>query len=109
MSPKQKIKPDLVLSAPCNRDGEHPFVLDPPQGRNSFRIVVRCQESERQPEGITVTETTEMKMAKKCAHLPCRCDVTDGKEYCSESCRSTGKDEVEIACQCDHWQCPLVV
>ena len=41
-------KPDHVLSVPCNREGEHPFVLGPPQGSDSFPIVVRCQESKSQ-------------------------------------------------------------
>ena len=45
MSPEQTTKPNLVLSVRCDRDGEHPFILDPPQGRDSFRIVVRCTES----------------------------------------------------------------
>lgn len=47
---------------------------------------------------------------KKCAHhtMSVR-DVADGKEYCGEACRDAGSDDVEIACQCDHLQCPLVV
>jgi hypothetical protein len=48
MCPKQTTKPDLVLSVPCNRDGEQSFVLDPPQGVDTFRVVVCCQESKRQ-------------------------------------------------------------
>ena len=43
-----------------------------------------------------------------CAHIPCRCAVTDGEKYCSESCRLAGDEEVEIACQCDHPACPLI-
>lgn len=49
------------------------------------------------------------KTNNKCAHIPCLCDVTDGQEYCGETCRDAGRDDVEIACQCDHPQCPLVV
>jgi hypothetical protein len=40
--------PDLVLHVPCDDDGEYSFVLDPPQGRCSFRFVVRCQDSKRE-------------------------------------------------------------
>jgi len=46
--------------------------------------------------------------SKKCAHIPCRCDVPQGEEYCSQACREAGSEDVEIACQCDHPQCPLV-
>jgi hypothetical protein len=44
---------------------------------------------------------------KKCAHIPCLCDVADGEEYCGEACRDAGSDDVEIACRCDHPVCPL--
>ena len=44
----------------------------------------------------------------KCAHIPCRCDVQPGEEYCGEVCRDAGSEDVEIACQCDHMPCPLV-
>jgi len=46
--------------------------------------------------------------ARKCAHIPCRCEVADGEEYCGNACRDAGADDVEIACLCDHPQCPLV-
>lgn len=36
---------DLVLCVPCSHDGDHSFVLYPPQGRHSFRVIVRCQDS----------------------------------------------------------------
>ena len=36
---------DLVLSASCGASQAHTWVLDP-QGRNSFRIVVRCRPDE---------------------------------------------------------------
>jgi len=53
----------------------------------------------------------EKKMAKqimrKCAHIPCLCDVADGEEYCGQICRDAGSEDVEIACQCDHLACPL--
>jgi hypothetical protein len=45
--------------------------------------------------------------SKKCAHIPCLCDIAEGEEYCGEACRDAGSDEVEIACQCDHAACPL--
>jgi hypothetical protein len=44
---------------------------------------------------------------RKCAHIPCLCDVPKGQEYCGESCRDAGSEDVEIACQCDHAACPL--
>jgi hypothetical protein len=47
------------------------------------------------------------KKMRKCAHIPCLCDVPDGEEYCGETCRDAGSDDVEIACQCDHPACPL--
>ena len=46
---------------------------------------------------------------KKCAHIPCRCNVPHGQQYCSQACREAGSEDVEIACQCAHPQCPLVV
>jgi hypothetical protein len=44
---------------------------------------------------------------KRCAHEPCRCLVPHGQEYCDESCRDAGREEVEIACGCGHPRCPL--
>ena len=46
-------------------------------------------------------------MMRKCAHIPCLCDVPDGEEYCGEACRDAGSEDVEIACQCSHPACPL--
>jgi len=46
--------------------------------------------------------------ARKCAHIPCLCEVADGEEYCGNACRDAGSEDVEIACQCDHPPCPLV-
>jgi hypothetical protein len=46
---------------------------------------------------------------KKCAHIPCLCDVPNGEEYCGEVCRDAGSEDVEIACQCDHRAGPLTV
>jgi hypothetical protein len=45
----------------------------------------------------------------KCAHIPCLCEVEDGEEYCGNACRDAGSEDVQIACQCDHPPCPLVV
>jgi hypothetical protein len=42
---------------------------------------------------------------RKCAHIPCLCDVPNGEEYCGETCRYAGSEDVEIACQCDHAAC----
>jgi hypothetical protein len=46
---------------------------------------------------------------RKCAHITCLCDVKNGDEYCGDVCRARGRDDVEIACQCDHLFCPCVV
>jgi hypothetical protein len=46
---------------------------------------------------------------KKCAHIPCLCNVRNGDEYCGEICRDAGSEDVEIACQCGHPACPLTV
>jgi hypothetical protein len=51
--------------------------------------------------------TTNQK--NKCAHLPCRCPVQSGNEYCGQACKEAGSKEVEIACQCDHGSCALTV
>ena len=49
-----------------------------------------------------------MKSSKKCAHLPCRCRVSDDQKYCGGACSDATSKEVEIACQCDHPPaCPL--
>jgi hypothetical protein len=45
---------------------------------------------------------------KKCAHIPCLCDVQDGEEYCGEACSDAGSKDVEISCQCSHPACPLM-
>ena len=44
-----------------------------------------------------------------CAHIPCRCAVPQGEQYCGEACRDAGSEDVEIACQCDHAPCPFTV
>jgi len=60
---------------------------------------------------LWMTERKELRMAnqtaKKCAHLPRLCEVSKSEEYCGESCRDAGSEELEIACQCDHPACPL--
>lgn len=43
----------------------------------------------------------------RCAHIPCTCEVKPGEKYCGDACRDAGKEEVEIACQCNHRACPL--
>jgi hypothetical protein len=42
---------------------------------------------------------------KKCAHIPCLCDVPDKEEYCGEACRDAGSEDLEIACDCHHLAC----
>lgn len=49
----------------------------------------------------------EIQGIKKCAHIPCLCNVADGEEYCGETCRDAGHEDVEISCQCNHAACPL--
>jgi len=44
---------------------------------------------------------------KQCAHEPCQCTVAAGEKYCGDFCKSAGSEEVEIACECDHPECPL--
>jgi len=44
---------------------------------------------------------------KKCAHIPCLCRVPYSEKYCGQACREAGAGDVEIACQCDHPECPL--
>jgi hypothetical protein len=44
---------------------------------------------------------------RKCAHIPCLCDVPNGQKYCGDACRDAGSEDVEIACQCSHQVCPL--
>jgi hypothetical protein len=40
---------------------------------------------------------------KKCAHVPCTCNVSD--KYCSQACKDAGSSETEIACACGHPSC----
>jgi len=86
--------------------------------RVEVRVLVH---SEPQQDGATVpvthdgveAESAEHCMTgpkfKKCAHIACLCDVRDEEEYCGDICRARGRDNVEIACQCDHLECPCVV
>lgn len=46
---------------------------------------------------------------KRCAHIPCTCEVAPEQKYCSEVCKNAGSEDVEIACQCDHPACPLTL
>jgi hypothetical protein len=42
----QPNKPDLNLRVPGQEDSTHTWVLDPSQGRNSFRIVVHSRRAQ---------------------------------------------------------------
>ena len=55
---------------------------------------------------MAVTANQKKRM---CAHIPCLCVVPDGEEYCGEACRDAGSEDVEIACQCDHAVCPIMI
>jgi len=52
------------------------------------------------------SEQTEITMLtnepKTCAHIPCRCVVPAGRQYCGQWCEEAGSEDVEIACECDH-------
>lgn len=67
------------------------------------RIAVPAVREATQKEGTKMANQE----SKKCAHIPCLCDVADGQQYCGEACRAAGSEEVEIACQCSHPACPL--
>ena len=42
---------------------------------------------------------------KKCAHLPCNCQVTEGK-FCSQSCEDAAAAvSTAIGCDCPHAGC----
>jgi hypothetical protein len=45
----------------------------------------------------------ETKVAK-CAHPGCNCPTPKGNDYCSDYCKSLGK-QPSIACECDHATC----
>jgi hypothetical protein len=45
---------------------------------------------------------------RMCANVTCLCTATDGDGYCGDVCRTRGRDNVEIACQCDHLACPCI-
>jgi hypothetical protein len=40
----------------------------------------------------------------KCANPDCSCVLTNGKEYCSDSC-AVAKDRPQLSCQCPHADC----
>ena len=44
---------------------------------------------------------------KICAHIPCRCNVTEEQKYCGQWCEEAGSEDVEIACECGHSACAL--
>src|ERR1700747_610062 len=62
-------------------------------------VAIRKMEMETEMERIVKMGNQE---TRKCAHIPCLCDVEDGQEYCGETCRDAGSQDGEIACQCDH-------
>jgi hypothetical protein len=41
---------DLVLYSECDGNGPTTWVLDPPEGRDSFRIVVHCRPVKPVPQ-----------------------------------------------------------
>jgi hypothetical protein len=53
--------------------------------------------------------TTANARKRMCAHISCLCSVPDRQEYCGAACRDAGSGDVEIACQCDHMACSLMM
>ena len=50
----------------------------------------------------------DAKSKSKCAHEQCKCEVSFGQEYCSDSCSDADEvDEVELQCACGHKPCAL--
>jgi hypothetical protein len=48
-----------------------------------------------------------MDTTHKCAHPGCACTVEKDGEFCSQYCKDAGKDEIEIACDCQHSGCAI--
>jgi hypothetical protein len=42
-------KRELNLQVPCQENSRYTWALDPPPGRNSFRIVVHCRDAQHVP------------------------------------------------------------
>jgi hypothetical protein len=63
----------------------------------------KMAKTQRNMKGLQMANQT----TRKCAHIPCLCDVRNGEEYCGDACRDAGGEDIEIACQCDHVSCPL--
>ena len=41
-----------------------------------------------------------------CNHPACSCQLTDGKEFCTDNCREASKDvATNNTCHCEHAQC----
>lgn len=70
--------------------------------RRSLPLENRVQSVEGQRAFSTGELLMANRMTKQCVHIPCLCNVANGQEYCGQSCRDAGSDDVEIACQCDH-------
>ena len=68
------------------------------------RFAVIRDRSRRTDEEMANQSAAVMVSPKKrmCAHMTCLCIPPDGEEYCSAGCLEAGRDDVEIACQCDH-------
>ncbi len=43
---------------------------------------------------------------KKCAHVPCVCEITSEQEYCSDRCRNNAADGSDT-CTCGHIDCAV--
>lgn len=43
---------------------------------------------------------------KKCAHGPCKCQISTPAQYCSDYCSEAGKKaKTETKCSCGHSSC----
>ncbi len=78
--------------------------LDTDMHSRKGRVASTTKEGRLTRKQETVVNDQE---TKKCAHIPCLCDVPIGQTYCGDACRDAGSEDVEIACQCDHLRCPL--
>ena len=62
--------PDLVLCVPCKDDGSETWVLNP-QERDSFRIVVRCEQGKsviKRAEKVVHTLRHQKRWYQDCLH-----------------------------------------
>lgn len=54
-------------------------------------------------------EDEEEEVPMGCLHMGCRCDVSEGQEYCSDYCRehAAEADHAAHECACGHPACQM--